>query len=303
MSADEEKTATKRPAEDTKDEEEEDSDDGWIGPPLSEAAPVKKKKILPYENVYLENLPNAESYERSYMHRDVVSWCLSSGPTGFVVTGSVDGHVKFWKKQLVGIEFVKHFRAHLASIKHMTINNPGTLLITISEDKKGKVFDVVNFDMINILSLDFVPECAVWIHQAGDAIQSVAIAANQDKIIRIYDSRGSSKPLKTIEKMHMKPITCMVYNAAFDVVISADQGGMIEYWSGPKGDYEMPKNVQFDSKLDTDLYEFAKSKTYPLSMSVSKDGKHLATLGADRKIRVFRFLKGKLSCVIGNVQL
>ena len=303
MSAEEEKTSTKRPAEDTKDEEEEDSDDGWIGPTLSEAAPVKKKKILPYENVYLENLPNAESYERSYMHRDVVSWCLSSGPTGFVVTGSVDGHVKFWKKQLVGIEFVKHFRAHLASIKHMTINNPGTLLITISEDKKGKVFDVVNFDMINILSLDFVPECAVWIHQAGDAIHSVAIAANQDKIIRIYDSRGSSTPLKTIEKMHMKPITSMVYNAAFDVVISADQGGMIEYWSGPKGDYEMPKNVQFESKLDTDLYEFAKSKTYPLSMSVSKDGKHLATLGADRKIRVFRFLKGKLSCVIGNVQL
>ena len=28
------------------------------------------------------------------MHRDVVSWCLSSGPTCFVITGSVDGHVK-----------------------------------------------------------------------------------------------------------------------------------------------------------------------------------------------------------------
>ena len=175
--SDEEKTSAKRPAEDTN--EEEDSDDGWIGPTLSEAAPVKKKKILPYESVYLENLPNAETYERSYMHRDVVTWCLSSGSTGFVVTGSVDGHVKFWKKREVGIEFVKHFRAHLASIKHMTINSTGTLLITISEDKHGKVFDVVNFDMINILSLDFVPECAAWIHQAGNAIQSVAIGIVQ----------------------------------------------------------------------------------------------------------------------------
>ena len=27
-----------------------------------------------------------------------------------------------------------------------------------------------------------------------------------------------------------------------------------------KGDYEMPKNVKFESKLDTDLYEFAKNK-------------------------------------------
>jgi hypothetical protein len=31
----------------------------------------------------------------------------------FIITASVDGHVKFWKKQEEGIEFVKHFRAHL----------------------------------------------------------------------------------------------------------------------------------------------------------------------------------------------
>ena len=80
--------------------DDEDSDDGWIGPTLSEAAPEKKirKKVLPFENVYLENLPDCDTYERSFMHRDVVSWCLSSGPTCFVITGSVDGHVKvcFW---------------------------------------------------------------------------------------------------------------------------------------------------------------------------------------------------------------
>ena len=58
------------------------------------------------------------------------------GPTGFVVTGSIDGHVKFWKKREVGIEFVKHFRAHLASIRHMTMNSTGTIMITISEVRK-----------------------------------------------------------------------------------------------------------------------------------------------------------------------
>ena len=78
---------------------------------------------------------------------------------------------QFWKKQEVGLEFVKHFRAHLAPIKNMTINSNGTLMISISEDKHGKVFDVVNFDMINILAFDFTPEVAAWIHQPGDAIQ------------------------------------------------------------------------------------------------------------------------------------
>jgi peptidylprolyl isomerase domain and WD repeat-containing protein 1 len=46
------------------------------------------------------------------MHRDIVShvWMTC---TNYLITGSVDGHIKFWKKQPEGIEFVKHFRAHL----------------------------------------------------------------------------------------------------------------------------------------------------------------------------------------------
>lgn len=44
-----------------------DDSDGWIGPLPSEAAPQKKKKVLEDEKIYLENLPCAESYEKSYM--------------------------------------------------------------------------------------------------------------------------------------------------------------------------------------------------------------------------------------------
>ena len=45
------------------------------------------------------------------MHRDVVSH-LAWTKTDYLISASVDGHVKFWKKQPKGIEFVKHFRAH-----------------------------------------------------------------------------------------------------------------------------------------------------------------------------------------------
>lgn len=51
-------------------------------------------------------------YELSYMHRDLVSHVVVT-KTDYVITGSVDGHIKFWKKQPESIEFVKHFRAHL----------------------------------------------------------------------------------------------------------------------------------------------------------------------------------------------
>ena len=46
---------------------------------------------------YLENLPSGENYEKSFMHRDVVTHVMVT-PTDFIITASCDGHIKFWKK-------------------------------------------------------------------------------------------------------------------------------------------------------------------------------------------------------------
>lgn len=73
--------------------------------------------------------------------------------TNFIITCSIDGHIKFWKKQELGIEFVKHFRGHLGNIQDVGVNSSGTLLCTISNDKSLKVFDVVNFGMQIICSV------------------------------------------------------------------------------------------------------------------------------------------------------
>ncbi|CAG7716905.1 unnamed protein product, partial [Allacma fusca] len=68
---------------------------------------------------------------------------------------SADGHIKFWKKQEEGIEFVKHFRSHLGNIQAITINSTGTLLCSVSSDKSLKVFDVVNFGELDCSGLMF----------------------------------------------------------------------------------------------------------------------------------------------------
>ena len=80
----------------------------------------------------------------------------------------------------------------------------------------------------------------------------------------------------------------------YDVCISVDKAGILEYWTGFKSEFKFPKCVSFDSKLDTDLFEFAKNKTYPCSLAISPDGKKFASVSGDRKIRVFNFLTGKL---------
>jgi len=290
----EEKAASKRAAADGDDDD--DSDDDFVGPSLADAAPQRKKRVLEYESVYLDNLPSGMNYERSFMHRDVVTHVAVS-TTDFVITASQDGHIKFWKKQEVGIEFVKHFRAHLGTINDLTVNATGSLLATIASDKAVKVFDVVNFDMINMLKLDYVPSCVTWIHKPGDAISELAVAEENSPIIRVYDGKGSTDPLKTL-KIHMKPVLVMTYCHKFDIVISSDQGGMVEYWSGAGQDYNFPRQANFQSKLDTDLYEFAKNKTFPLNMTVSPDGGLVVMMGEDRKIRMFRLLTGKMIFVI-----
>jgi peptidylprolyl isomerase domain and WD repeat-containing protein 1 len=65
--------------------------------------------------------------------------------TDFLITTSVDGHLKLWKKQEQGIEFVKHYRAHLAPIVGVSASADGQLFASVAEDGTAKVFDVINF--------------------------------------------------------------------------------------------------------------------------------------------------------------
>ncbi|OQV23841.1 Peptidylprolyl isomerase domain and WD repeat-containing protein 1 [Hypsibius exemplaris] len=301
-----ESTATfKRPAERSGTEKApaassaEDEDD-WIGPMPSEAATapvVKKRKVLDFENVYLDALPSSDAYERSFMHKDPCSFVRVT-KTDFIITVSTDGHLKFWKKMERGIEFVKHFRAHLGSITCVSVNVNGSLFATVSSDKSMKVFDVINFDMINMIKLGFQPQCCEWIHSYDEPVATIAVADKDQPRILIYDGRGENAPLLSLD-LHQQPVVAMRYNSVYDTVVSVDRSGILEYWHGATGEYQFPeKVVDFEFKTDTDLFEFASSKSTPTGMEFSKDGRLIATIATDRKVRIFRFLTGKLFKVL-----
>jgi peptidylprolyl isomerase domain and WD repeat-containing protein 1 len=74
---------------------------------------------------------------------ELIACCLDR--TDFLITTSIDGHVKFWKKSATGLDFVKHFRSHLGAIVTASVSHDGTLLATAGVDKGLKIFDVVNF--------------------------------------------------------------------------------------------------------------------------------------------------------------
>lgn len=267
-----------------------------MGPQLpSASAPKKKRRVLPYEKLYISALPKSTRYSKSLMHKEQLAFLTMTPLTEFLITSSVDGVVKFWKKVADGIEFVKEFKAHQGEIRSVSTSVDGRSFATAGPDKTVKLFDVMTFDLLAVIQLEYVPRCVCWVHKKGASLPLLAISDDSQKPgIHIYDGRGENlTPIHTITGLHRSPISLMAFNDHYDCVISADEGGMIEYWQ-PGGSYQKPDNV-FEYKSSTNLFDFKKAKSIPTSLTLSPDGSRFATISfPDRKIRLFNFSSAKL---------
>ncbi|RYP91633.1 hypothetical protein DL770_002259 [Monosporascus sp. CRB-9-2] len=270
------------------------SDEDDMGPQLPSAAPKKKRRVLPYEKLYISALPRSARYSKSLMHKEQVSFVNVTPLTDFLITSSVDGVVKFWKKIAQGIEFVKEFKAHQGEIRSVSVSQDGRSFATAGADRTIKIFDVITFDLLTMLSLDYTPRCICWVHKRGASLPLLAVSDDGKPLIDIYDGRGeSSDPIHSIKGLHRSVVSVMAFNHAYDCVVSADEKGMLEYWS-PNANYEKPNNV-FQYKSSTNLFEFKKAKSTPVSITVSPSGHQFVAYSLpDRKIRLFEFGTAKL---------
>lgn len=275
-------------------DEDDSSSDSDMGPQLPSQAPKKKRRVLPYEKLYTSALPTSARYSKSLMHKEQLSFVLWTPLTEFLITTSVDGVVKFWKKVAQGIEFVKEFKAHQGDIRSVSVSADGRSFATAGADKSLKIFDVITFDLLAMIPLEFVPKCVCWVHKKGASLPLLAVSEAEEPLIHVLDGRGErSEPLHTIKGLHRSVVTLMAFNDVYDCVVSADEGGMVEYWR-PHGRYEKPDNV-FEYKSATNLFEFKKAKSAPTSLTISPSGQRLATYSTpDRKIRIFDFATAKL---------
>lgn len=271
-----------------------ESSEDEFGPALPSSVPPKKKRKLPYEALYIAALPKGLKYSKSLMHKEQLSSVtVAPSPVDFVVTASVDGVVKFWKKTATGIEFAKEYKAHEGHIRATAISADGSLYATVGDDHDPtvKIFDVTTFDLLSIVGLENSGGSLCWVHRQGSP-PVLAVSVGQQ--ILIYDGRGEkTEPIHRLPGIHRTDVVAMAYSSAFDCVVSADASGMVEYWQ-PSNDFEKPDNV-FKMKSSTSLFEFKKAKSAPCCISVSPSGHQFATFSfPDRKVRVFDFATGKL---------
>lgn len=60
---------------------------------------------------------------------------------------------------------------------------------------------------------------------------------------------------------------------------------MLEYWGAEEFGNPPAGAVSFRFKMDTDLYDLAKAKTRPCSITFSPDGKSMAITSRDKQVQ------------------
>lgn len=97
------------------------------------------------------------------MHRDVISQIIASPINDLLITGSIDGHIKFWRKTFTLLEPIRTFKAHSGQITGISLSKNQDLLATVGIDKIVRIFDTKACDLKQSIKLHFVPICCEFI--------------------------------------------------------------------------------------------------------------------------------------------
>ncbi|KAL9066055.1 MAG: hypothetical protein Q9157_007271 [Trypethelium eluteriae] len=177
------------PAGDVEDASSEDDD---MGPTLPSAAPKKKRRKLPYEKLYIAALPASPRYSKSLMHKEQLSFTTFTPYTNFLITSSVDGVVKFWKKSSGDVEFVKEFKAHNGEIRGVSSDNSIRLY-----DGRGEqttplhTISGLHRKPVSIISFNNEYDCVISVDKGG-MIEYWRPSDNYEKPDNVFDMKSAT---------------------------------------------------------------------------------------------------------------
>ena len=270
-----------------------------IGPSLPSRASGDKKRRVDVSG-FMSAVPTAGLYEQSFMHADVVTHILVSTETEFIVTISAgDGIVKFWKKLVQGIEFVKAFACD-SVVVDAAISVNGRDLAVLTNDKKLRLFDIETFNMLSLVSVSpwfgapQRPLVITYVSSSASIEQKLAITNDTTGAVTLFDLSLLTEMGKTYQpdvfSVHEAPVVLLKYSQAMDAIVSIDNEGFIEVWS--PASLGIPERCSIESKFDTDLFELKKDDTRATSLAVSKS--HFVVATANGFIKIFRVRDCKL---------
>ena len=90
-----------------------------------------------------------------------------------------------------------------------------------------KLFDVVNFDIMHMAKLDFVPSVCEFVDDVSSFSPILAIGEQNEPTIRIVNVEqvpedGTTITSKKIEDLHDTPVRLIKYNSQLNLAVSTD---------------------------------------------------------------------------------
>jgi peptidylprolyl isomerase domain and WD repeat-containing protein 1 len=86
-----------------------------------------------------------------------------------------------------------------------------------------KIFDVLNFDLMHMIRLKFVPELCEFINKHSSFSSIIAVTQFRESNIYLIKSETSEgQVLKVLKDLHFSPIRSIKFLSELDLVVSSD---------------------------------------------------------------------------------
>ena len=111
-------------------------------------------------------------------------------------------------------------------ITNLCVKSSRTLLCSSCADRTLKMFDVLAFDMIAMVKLEFLPLVCQFVHSSRQTLSTLAVSDTNSPSIYLYDGRtfNIKEPIAVLTKLgHSSPVSIISYVPKFDLAISIDQ--------------------------------------------------------------------------------
>lgn len=268
----------------------------------------------------LDNLPISNFYESSYMHKDYINNIICVNSLSLIISISIDGVIKFWKKLYKEIVFLKQYKAHIGRVTGFSISYNSSKGVSCSDkDSVLKAYDLNSYDLINFVKLNFVPLLCEYVNDSND-FQDLAIVTEKDTpymyLIKVNNSsiepnkaENINIPLKKLVFLD-STISCIKYNYKLNSIIATDIKSNIimfdlqeiKFFKSNKlkqteiiNKFTPNKYTSFKEDIyNTDFKIFKINNAYPLSLSWSLKGKYVAMFCYDFHVYIFKAKTGKL---------
>ncbi|KAI8911806.1 WD40-repeat-containing domain protein [Gorgonomyces haynaldii] len=195
----------------------------------------------------------------------------------FLVTGGRDKVIRLWNPYVLS-KPAGSLVGHNASISAIAINHEDAQIISLSEDKVIKIWNIRNLNCLQTL-VDKVP------HRPENIISAIFYDSLNRKIIT-GSTKLESWPMQQMSRnaftrSHDGPVVAAMFNTNFHQVVSCSQSGTITLW---------------DPTAGTKIFQFHRphGSLEVSSLCFDKSGRRLITGSKDECVKMWNFNNGQI---------